>query len=212
MAIKRAVTDTSTGRVKRYGFSDFENDGSFDSGTETQVTINSDADEIDGVPLKYTKVVSGAFVEMSSSEKDDVDDEYVVKVRFHASSKLIDGEVAITQEGSDDWQELGSVVSSPGFFVTDLTKVFGRLVFAYLTDGANARLRLREDNGTSVVTLNTTLKVLGDTSSAWKYDLTLDTDVGFRNSRNRYILEGQLNGATAACVAFASITLLERLD
>lgn len=69
---RNCVTDTTLLSVKRYGASDFENDGSFDSGTETYY---SDVGLlVEGIQLNYNKIVANVCVEMSSGEKTDVDD------------------------------------------------------------------------------------------------------------------------------------------
>jgi len=70
--VRNCVTDTTLLSVKRYGASDFENDGSFDSGTET---YTADVGlRIEGLQLNYHKVVGGVLVEMTAGEKTDVDD------------------------------------------------------------------------------------------------------------------------------------------
>lgn len=66
-----AVTITATGQLFRYGSSNFENDGSFDAGSQTYyANIGSRPDD---VVLKYLKIQSNQVVEMDQSEKDVVD-------------------------------------------------------------------------------------------------------------------------------------------
>lgn len=65
------VTLDSTGQVIRYGTSDFFNDGTFDGGTQTFHT--NVGKQIEGVPLKHTKVSGGVLTEMTAPEKAAVD-------------------------------------------------------------------------------------------------------------------------------------------
>lgn len=65
------VTLDSTGQVLRHGYCDFENDGAFNASLETyHVNVGL---FLETVPLKYTKVVASALVEMTVSERDAVD-------------------------------------------------------------------------------------------------------------------------------------------
>ncbi|UCC72336.1 MAG: hypothetical protein JSV86_18510 [Gemmatimonadota bacterium] len=70
---QNAVVDTVNGYVKRYGFCDFTGDGSFDAATETQEALSDATRPPDGVPLRYLKIVAGAFVEMTTPEKATID-------------------------------------------------------------------------------------------------------------------------------------------
>lgn len=69
-----AVTNTATGQLLRIGSSDFENDGTFDAGTETyHAGIVKDITLLTAVLLKYIKLVAGVMTEMTQGEKDAVD-------------------------------------------------------------------------------------------------------------------------------------------
>jgi len=68
-----AVIDTANGYVKRFGYCDFSADGSFNAGTETQETLIEATAPPVGVELYYVKIVAGAFVEMTTPEKDTID-------------------------------------------------------------------------------------------------------------------------------------------
>ncbi len=66
------VTDTTLLSIKRAGYSDFKNDGQFDSGTET---YNADLTNqvLENVLLKYQKIVASVCTEMTAGEKTTVD-------------------------------------------------------------------------------------------------------------------------------------------
>jgi len=66
------VTLTSTGQILRAGFSDFENDGSFDGGTET---FHADITNrlLIGILIKYLKVIGSVITLMSGAEQAAVD-------------------------------------------------------------------------------------------------------------------------------------------
>lgn len=68
-----AVTDISTGAVIKWGYVDFT--GDYDTDEQIQVALNDGATPVADVPLYYQKIVSGEFVEMTSTEKEAVDDE-----------------------------------------------------------------------------------------------------------------------------------------
>ncbi len=174
--------------------------------------INPDLSAVDGVHLKYWKITSGSILAMTDADKLSIRTaEAVAKpIVFHASSKIIDGVVQI--ETSSSWQLLGGVVSNPAFFIPNISAALGRFVTAYNTVGSGAQIRISEDDslGGPVKFLRTTPTELPDTSGSWKQDVHLDTTTVLRPTRNMYLIEGRLNGATSASVGFASITLLEK--
>lgn len=71
--MRKAVINTATGAVIRYGYCDFSTDGSFDGATQTQVDLNEDSNRIPDIPIYHNKIVAGGFAEMSQAEKDAVD-------------------------------------------------------------------------------------------------------------------------------------------
>ncbi len=71
--VRNCVTNTTLLSIKRYGATDFLNDGAFDAATETYYT--DVGLRVIGILLKYNKIVDNACVEMTQEEKDTVDAE-----------------------------------------------------------------------------------------------------------------------------------------
>jgi len=65
--VRRAVIDTATGAVKRHGYCDFENDGSFDASTESQLVIASGMAAPSGTPLSLLRVIDGQLQAIQES-------------------------------------------------------------------------------------------------------------------------------------------------
>lgn len=174
--------------------------------------INPDLSAIEGIRPKFIKISGSAIVPMTTEDERSirVDEVANTPIKFHASSKIIDGIVEIRNQTK--WQLLGGVVSNPAFFITNISAAMGRFVTAYQTEGVGTQIRISEDDGSGdpVIFLRTAPTVLPDTSGSWKQDVHLDTTTQLRATRNRYIIEGRLNGAVSASLGFASITLLEK--
>lgn len=83
-----AVIDTANGYVKRYGYCDFSTDGSFNPGTETQEALIEATAPPDGVELYYVKIVAGAFVEMTTPEKDAIDIALLPEFKIEKSAEF----------------------------------------------------------------------------------------------------------------------------
>jgi hypothetical protein len=123
------------------------------------------------------------------------------KIVFHASSKLLEGEVALTNPSGFD--VLGGVVTTPDFFTAILAACLGRIVGSYKAVGAGAELRLVEDGATVLGTFE-----IPDSSGAWQ-QMQWFTSTPPSAGTHTYTVEGKLNGATSAAVRFTSLSLLE---
>lgn len=119
---------------------------------------------------------------------------------FRASSTLIGLESEISAVGG--FEVLGGVVTTPDFFSPNLAALVSRIVGEYNAIGTGAELRVVEDGGT----------VLGSLELAEAADWTKMqwfTTTPPSAGTHHYTLEGRLNGATSASVRFVSMTLLE---
>jgi len=123
--------------------------------------------------------------------------------KFHVSSKLVDGVIALTEF----WSTLGGVVANPGFFTPNLKRAAARIVGGVRATGTGAQLQLVEDD----VVLGPV--VLGsfsvpDTGGTW-VEFGFSTTQPLRSGSRTYRLEGQLVGATSVEVRYVSVSLLE---
>lgn len=123
------------------------------------------------------------------------------KICFHASSKLLEGEVAITNPSGFD--VLGGVVTTPDFFTATLAACLGRLVGSCKAQGAGAELRLVEDGTTVLGTF-----AIPDSSGAWQ-QMQWFTSTPPSAGTHTYTIEGKLGAATSAAARFTSLSLLE---
>jgi hypothetical protein len=123
------------------------------------------------------------------------------KICFHASSKLLEGEAAITNPSGFD--VLGGVVTTPDFFTANLAACLGRMVGSCKATGEGAELRLVEDGATVLGTFAIT-----DSSGAWG-QMQWFTSTPPSAGTHTYTIEGKLNGATSAAARFTSLSLLE---
>ncbi len=147
-----------------------------------------------------------------SEEQKDIGMSPHVGARYPvmAQAKVIEGTKPITQDST--WQHLGGVSGDLSKSAVVLANAFGRLSGDYKSvKGAGnekAQFRIREDDGTSIVTLVTS--DIPDTSDAWKREAELDTTTVMRLGRNRYTLEGRLNGAVSASLRDGIFALIEK--
>jgi len=107
---RNAVTDTVLLSIKRIGNSDFENDGSFDGGTETFHAGVAPLIDPDVVPLFHQKIVASTPTEMSAGEKTAVDNNNAL----FAAHRL----VSATSTVNPGNQIIGCDVSGGGITVT----------------------------------------------------------------------------------------------
>lgn len=93
--MRNAVIKTATGSVVATGYTDFTSQ--LKAGEE-QVAVNPGAIEIEGVSLRYQKIVGGEFVEMTESEKGIVDASTPVAV---VQRKTGSPELVVANGGTD---------------------------------------------------------------------------------------------------------------
>lgn len=136
----------------------------------------------------------------------DIQARFSRPLRFLASSKLAEGTIQITSDQS--WDLIGGVVSSPDFFLPDLSRAYCRILCSVNADGGQLRVIERQGDGTETDMKAPPIEV-SDTAGDWKtvkFWLTAVPNVG----TNEYRLEGRLNGASSLLVRFVSISLLEK--
>lgn len=124
-------------------------------------------------------------------------------LRFHATSKLVNGDTVITAV-DPEWQEVGGTVTSPDFFTKCLQNCLGRVVGQYKTQGAGAKLRLCQD-ATEVGNFD-----LPDSQGEWAL-MQWSTYGPPEAGAHAYVLCGQKNGADSCEVRYASVSLLEAI-
>jgi hypothetical protein len=124
---------------------------------------------------------------------------------FHATSKVLDSAVQVTS--TDTWQEMGGVITNPGFFVSDLTRAFGQLTGQAKVVGTGAEVRLVEDVGGVLYPLIT--GTLTDTAGAWAVASWTSVGIPQAGGERPILLQARLNGATSAWLRYMSATLME---
>jgi len=121
--------------------------------------------------------------------------------KFHASSSLVGMSTEISEV--TDWQILGGVVTTPGFFCA-VENIVSRILAQVEVSGTGAELRVME-NGVRLIGS----VLLSDTVGAWSSIKFYSSDVP-TDGTNEYSLEGRLNGASSLKIRFCSMSLLER--
>lgn len=108
-----AVTDTSTLRILRAGYTDFFNDGSFDGANET---FHADISSlIEGEPLRHQKIVAGDPTLLTAPEQTTADAE--IETQFQAGllfSRLVPPEEPETISTTPTTLNITSYVSIVG--------------------------------------------------------------------------------------------------
>lgn len=81
--VRNAVTLNSTGEIIRIGFSDFENDGTFNASSETfHTNVLQTVEDIDVIPQKIVGSNPGIPTEMTQIEKDLVTSSIAADIRY----------------------------------------------------------------------------------------------------------------------------------
>lgn len=125
-------------------------------------------------------------------------------VTWHASSVLCESQKTVT-DTDPDWTELGGSVTTPSFFTPNVAACKARVVGLYKTNGANAKIRIREDDSAPSGDIT-----LDDTSGQWSTMQWFSPDAPSAGT-HKYTLEGQLpsSGATELAVKYVAVSLLE---
>lgn len=121
--------------------------------------------------------------------------------KYHATSSLVEAKAIVD---SDEWDYMASAVTTPQFFMADLTKFVGRVIGAYRAVGAGAELRVLEDSEAKVLGGFTMSNTDGEWATMQFFSTVLPAP-----GTHEYILEGRLNGATEAEIRGTSMTILE---
>jgi hypothetical protein len=131
----------------------------------------------------------------------------VVVVRFHATVEIADKNKDILADAT--WDDVGGVITSPDFFIPNLTRAFARVVGQYSTQGSGAELRLKETQTDGTERIMSEVRALPDTGGVWLHLPSFNTNVPPAAGQNLYQLEGRLNGATSASLRYTSMSLME---
>lgn len=124
-----------------------------------------------------------------------------VGAKFIAPSTLVQEAKAFT---STEWTDVGGVVTTLGGFTSDPSRVCGRFVGEFKSDG-DFELRLIAKDGTVMTSAAVTL---GDTSGAWAF-FSGGTDIAPPTlATDRYTLQARRVSGTSAEIRYASLSLL----
>lgn len=166
--------------------------------------------EISVVTSSEKGVVSLEMATLSDAEfavvLADIQARFSRAPRFLASSKLAEGTVKIVSD--QDWDLIGGVVTTPDFFLPDLSRALGRVLCSVNGDGGQLRIIERQEDGTETDLKQPAVEV-SDTAGGWKTVRFWMSGVP-TNGTNEYRLEGRLNGATGLQVRFVTLSLLEK--
>jgi len=139
--------------------------------------------------------------------------EQIPYVKFYAATKLVQTEVVITQQ--NEWQQLGGVLTRPGFFVKNVDRSFARLAgfIKYVKVDGNAigpELRVvRQDfKGEDLVMTNPIIHTESYNPVEWHPFEMFTTPIS-SDLEAEYRIEGRLNGAVSSSIKYVSLTLLE---
>lgn len=124
-----------------------------------------------------------------------------VGYKYHATSSLVEAKAIVD---SDIWNYMASAVTTPDFFMDDLTKFVGRVIGAYRAVGDGAELRVLEDDESKILGSFSMTDTQGEWSTMQFFSSVLPT-----SGTHEYILQGRLNGATEAEIRGTSMTILE---
>jgi hypothetical protein len=182
--------------------------GSYSAGVEC-MGVQARKLSINGVVYYHTEVAfSGTPIAADQTEVESLiavhDGQPPVDAVFVSSSKVVSGEKAIQ---STSWETLGGVVTSPSYFVPDLSEVFARIVGSAKTTGGTIELRFVEENGSGDTVLHSSAWEVSDTSGAWA-PISFTTNVAPTEGTYAYRLDGKLGTASSASVRFMSASLL----
>jgi hypothetical protein len=126
---------------------------------------------------------------------------------FHSTALVLGPAAQVTS--TDTWQEMGGVITNPGFFIADLTRAFGQLTGQAKVVGTGAEVRLVEEvDGVQHVLITGTLV---DTSNAWAVASWTSVGVPQSGGERPILLQARLNGATSAWLRYMSATLMEMI-
>lgn len=124
-------------------------------------------------------------------------------VEFRASTALIGENKDVL---SQDWEDVGGVVTNVGFFVKDIANALGRVVGQAKCVGSGAQLRILKQGGS--VLLGPV--AIEPTAGAWSVlSVTTSPELPLDAEEKLYTVQARLNGATSLAFRYTSFTLLE---
>ena len=199
---RRAVIDTVTGAVKRYGKCDFASEPVFDAGTETDVALNEGAAPATSI-RSHNKIVAGAFVEMDQSEKDAADGSAdVIPDKFSTAAETLLASPDPTVLSASP-KICGGIPLRPDKMLVDPSRSHVRVTCSLKADGAGAVIRFKE-NGVEIDSWT-----LPDTSDIHVAKL-FTTSKALGSGLNIYEVEAELGSATTAELKYTAIALFDR--
>ena len=203
MVDRKAVIDTVTGAVKRFGYSDFANGSDFDEDTETEVDLKVDAVLISGVSRNHHKVTAGAFVQMDQAEKDAADGSAnVVPDKFSTAAETLLASPDPTVLSASP-KICGGIPLRPDKMLVDPARSHVRVTCSLKADGAGAIIRFKEDG------VEIDFWTLPDTSDVHVAKL-FTTSKKLGAGLKIYEVEAELGSATSAELKYAAIALFDR--
>lgn len=126
-----------------------------------------------------------------------------VMPKFHASSTITETEVAVTAV-DPSWQTIGSVVTSIGFFISDLDRASGRISLKAKCNGGDLKIDVVKEDGSSLLAAP---HVVSDTADVWTTVQFSTTEVP-PAAAEEFTLRACVTAGTGS-VRAASMSLLE---
>lgn len=201
MVTRKAVIDTATGAVKRYGYCDFASESVFDAGTETEVSLDVGTAPAASVLRHHNKIVASVFVEMEQAEKDAADlSADVLPDKFRSAAEArIPGTVTLAAPPA----LIDGLILRPDAMLLNTKRAHVRITCSLKTDGAGAVIRFNE-NGVEIDSW-----VLPDTLNVHTPEL-FTTSEDLTDGLNSYEVTVELGSATSGELKHASIGLFDR--
>lgn len=124
-------------------------------------------------------------------------------VEFRASTALVAGVKEVTTQ---EWDDVGGVVTNVGFFVKDVARALGRVIGQVKCAGTGAQIRILKQDGS--VLLGPV--AIADSGGVWAVlSLTTSPELPLDSEERLYTVQARLNGATLLAFRYTSFTLLE---
>lgn len=135
------------------------------------------------------------------------DGQPVSKFVYHVPSKILEGEVEITED--QDWQTIGGTVTTLSAFVKDASKGWGRIVGQVKASGNGGQVRVVR--ASDEASLMAAPYAVSDTEGAWancqcwaNQNQPADTDA--------FVVQARKNGAISLRIRWVSMSLLEKVS
>lgn len=196
---QNGVINQATGDLLRCGNCDFSTDGAFNASTEA---IRTD------VPIPaYTKGQPGStqFTRWNGTAYVLIAATPPTGVFMHAASTIYAQAVTITAS-PPAWQDIGSVLTTVGFFMSDPTKALGRVRFmAKVTTGT---LTVRCVQVSNSLELNNPVQTINTTGGAW-VDGSFTTNQPPSLATDEFLIQARISNGGSAEMRAVSLALLQ---